>query len=225
MMRKTLKIKKHFNNKKGFSLLELLCAIMIMAIAVSATATGLAVSYQSITKNSLMNQASAKAQMFCDLVMTYVEKTPSNDPSEDWDCVNYTVQGNSLGTTVKYELNQSANKLFASNPNPNPNYTFTDEIKNNIKFDVLKLDSTMTDVKQYSSGTIGARPFNKAELAYVIEKEGSFLKDKTKSNTPDNIAVTYKITVYVDYGTNGNTYCTGTVTKDKYNSFNLATSP
>lgn len=225
MMRKTLKIKKHFNNKKGFSLLELLCAIMIMAIAVSATATGLAVSYQSITKNSLMNQASAKAQMFCDLVMTYVEKTPSNDPSEDWDCVNYTVQGNSLGTTVKYELNQSANKLFASNPNPNPNYTFTDEIKNNIKIDVLNLDSTMTDVKQYSSGTIGARPFNKAELAYVIEKEGSFLKDKTKSNTPDNIAVTYKITVYVDYGTNGTTYCTGSVTKDKYNSFNLVTPP
>ena len=225
MMRKTLKIKKHFNNKKGFSLLELLCAIMIMAIAVSATATGLAVSYQSITKNSLMNQASAKAQMFCDLVMTYVEKTPSNDPSEDWDCVNYTVQGDSLGTTVKYELNQSANKLFASNPNPNPNYTFTDEIKNNIKFDVLKLDSTMTDVKQYSSGTIGARTFNKAELAYVIEKEGSFLKDKTKSNTPDNIAVTYKITVYVDYGTNGTTYCTGSVTKDKYNSFNLVTPP
>lgn len=219
MMRKTLKIKKHFNNKKGFSLLELLCAIMIMAIAVSATATGLAVSYQSITKNSLMNQASAKAQMFCDLVMTYVEKTPSNDPSENWDYVNYTVQGDSLGTTVKYELNQSANKLFASSPNPNTDYTFTDEIKNNIKFDVLNLDSTMTDVKQYSSGTIGARPFNKAEVAYVIEKEGSFLKDKTKSNTPDNIAVTYKITVYVDYGTNGTTYCTGSVTKNKYDSF------
>lgn len=225
MMRKTLKIKKHFNNKKGFSLLELLCAIMIMAIAVSATATGLAVSYQSITKNSLMNQASAKAQMFCDLVMTYVEKTPSNDPSEDWNSVGYTIPATAYSPEAKYVLNQSANKLFASNPNPNPNYTFTDEIKNNIKIDVLNLDSTMTDVKQYSSGTIGARPFNKAELAYVIEKEGSFLKDKTKSNTPDNIAVTYKITVYVDYGTNGNTYCTGTVTKDKYNSFNLVTPP
>ena len=225
MMRKTLKIKKHFNNKKGFSLLELLCAIMIMAIAVSATATGLAVSYQSITKNSLMNQASAKAQMFCDLVMTYVEKTPSNDPSEDWNSVGYTIPATAYSPEAKYVLNQSANKLFASNPNPNSNYTFTDEIKNNIKFDVLKLDSTMTDVKQYSSGTIGARAFNKAELAYVIEKEGSFLKDITKSNTPDNIAVTYKITVYVDYGTNGNTYCTGTVTKDKYNSFNLVTPP
>lgn len=225
MMRKTLKIKKHFNNKKGFSLLELLCAIMIMAIAVSATATGLAVSYQSITKNSLMNQASAKAQMFCDLVMTYVEKTPSNDPSENWNSVGYTIPATDSSPQAKYVLNQSANKLFASNPNPNSNYTFTDEIKNNIEIDVLKLDSTMTDVEQYSSGTIGARPFNKAEVAYVIEKEGSFLKDKTKSNTPDNIAVTYKITVYVDYGTNGNTYCTGTVTKDKYNSFNLVTPP
>lgn len=47
---------------------------MIMAIAVSATATGLNISNQSITKNSLMDKASAKAQMYCDVIMTYVEK-------------------------------------------------------------------------------------------------------------------------------------------------------
>ena len=58
---------------------------MIMAIAVSATATGLAISYESITKNSLMNKASAKAQMYCDIVMTYVEKTPSHNPTSVWD--------------------------------------------------------------------------------------------------------------------------------------------
>ena len=57
---------------------------MIMAIAVSATATGLAISYESITKNSLMNKASAKAQMYCDIVMTYVEKTPSHNPTSVW---------------------------------------------------------------------------------------------------------------------------------------------
>ena len=69
MKRKKPILKKHFKSKKGFSLLELICAIMIMAIAVSATATGLAISYESITKNSLMNKASAKAQMYCDIVM------------------------------------------------------------------------------------------------------------------------------------------------------------
>ncbi len=221
MMRKTLKIKKHFNNKKGFSLLELLCAIMIMAIAVSATATGLAVSYQSITKNSLMNQASAKAQMFCDLVMTYVEKTPSNDPSENWNYVGYTIPATAYSPEAKYVLNQSANKLFASSPNPNTDYTFTDEIQDNIETDITNLDSDITSATQYTASSIGSKHFNKAEVAYVIEKDGSFLKDKTKTNpnTPDNIAVTYKITVYVDYGTNGTTYCTGSVTKNKYDSF------
>ena len=85
MKRKKPILKKHFKSKKGFSLLELICAIMIMAIAVSATATGLAISYESITKNSLMNKASAKAQMYCDIVMTYVEKTPSHNPTSVWD--------------------------------------------------------------------------------------------------------------------------------------------
>ena len=85
MKKKNLKFKKYLKSKKGFSLLELVCAIMIMAIAVSATATGLNISNQSITKNSLMDKASAKAQMYCDVIMTYVEKTPSNDPYDGWD--------------------------------------------------------------------------------------------------------------------------------------------
>ena len=38
----------YFKSKKGFSLIELLCAVVIMAIVVSATATGLAVSFKSI---------------------------------------------------------------------------------------------------------------------------------------------------------------------------------
>ena len=32
-----------------------------------------------------MNKASANAQMYCDIVMTYVEKTPSNNPTSVWD--------------------------------------------------------------------------------------------------------------------------------------------
>ena len=63
MKKKNLKFKKYLKSKKGFSLLELVCAIMIMAIAVSATATGLNISNQSITKNRHMDKASAKAQM------------------------------------------------------------------------------------------------------------------------------------------------------------------
>ena len=168
MKKKNLKFKKYLKSKKGFSLLELVCAIMIMAIAVSATATGLNISNQSITKNSLMDKASAKAQMYCDVIMTYVEKTPSNDPYDGWDSLT--------------DAQKNANKLF--NTPPNQTYAFTSDIKN--------------------------RDFNKNEVAYTIQKEGSY------TNSDGISMVSYKITVYIDYGTNGTTSCTGIITKSKY---------
>ena len=189
MKRNSLKTKKYLKNKKGFSLLELLCAVMIMAIAVSATATGLAISYQSITRNSLLNQSSAKAQMYCDVIMTYVEKTPSIDPA--------------FPQTTLSDDDKAKNKLFAASSD----YIFKDEIKDNIKVDVAKLDSSMTEANQYSKTDIGSRAFNKSEVAYVVESAGTY-------TTSANVDMkSYRITVYIDYGTNGTATCTGVVTK------------
>lgn len=189
MKRNSLKTKKYLKNKKGFSLLELLCAVMIMAIAVSATATGLAISYQSITRNSLLNKASAKAQMYCDVIMTYVEKTPSID--------------HMFPQATLPDDDKAKNKLFASGSD----YIFKDEIKDNIKVDVANLDSSMTEAKQYSKTDIGSRAFNKSEVAYVVESAGEYKTSK------DVDMKSYKITVYIDYGTNGTATCTGVVTK------------
>lgn len=163
MKRKKPILKKHFKSKKGFSLLELICAIMIMAIAVSATATGLAISYESITKNSLMNKASAKAQMYCDIVMTYVEKTPKID------------------STIQTNINDVVNDL----------------------------DNSMT-AEQYDTASIGSRPFDTSEMAYVVEFQGKYVNNEGKK------MVSYKITTYVDYGTNGTTTCEGIVTKPEF---------
>lgn len=151
---------------------------MIMAIAVSATATGLNISNQSITKNSLMDKASAKAQMYCDVIMTYVEKTPSNDPYDGWDSLT--------------DAQKNANKLFKTPPNQT--YTFTSDIQNNIDTDVKALDSNFS-AKQYTSADIDNRDFNKNEVAYTIQKEGSY------TNSDGISMVSYKITVYIDYGT------------------------
>lgn len=184
-------LKKHFKSKKGFSLLELICAIMIMAIAVSATATGLAISYESITKNSLMNKASAKAQMYCDIVMTYVEKTPSHDPTSVWDS----------------SIDTSKNELFANQPNQG--LEFDARIQKSILQDVTALDNSMT-AKQYVTSTIGSREFNTSEMAYVVEVQGKYVNSEGKK------MVSYKITTYVDYGTNGTTTCEGIVTKPEF---------
>lgn len=185
-------MKKHFKSKKGFSLLELICAIMIMAIAVSATATGLAISYESITKNSLMNKASAKAQMYCDIVMTYVEKTPSHNPppASVWDS----------------SVDPSKNELFAEQPNEG--LKFKTEIQESIKDDVKALDNSMT-AKQYDTASISSRPFDTSEMAYVVEVQGKYVNKGKKM-------VSYKITTYVDYGTNGTTTCEGIVTKPEF---------
>lgn len=227
MKRNSLKFKKYLKNKKGFSLLELLCAVMIMAIAVSATATGLAISYQSITRNSLLNKASAKAQMYCDVIMTYVEKTPSNDPDQynAWDNVKYQII-NGDGSITNYKLDKTVNKLFADQPNTG--YKFTNEIQDNIKTDLMNLESNISDVKQYSESDISTRSFNKTEVAYVIKPIATYYTDIVPNSIPNDkppyAAVTsYEITVYVDYGTNGTTTCTGVITKNKYNKFESVT--
>ena len=191
MKRKKPILKKHFKSKKGFSLLELICAIMIMAIAVSATATGLAISYESITKNSLMNKASAKAQMYCDIVMTYVEKTPSHNPTSVWDS----------------SLDLSKNKLFANQPNTG--LKFDSIIQTSINDDVNALDNSMT-AKQYDTASIGSRDFDISEMAYVVEFQGKYVNSEGKE------MVSFKITTYVNYGTNGTTTCEGVVTKPEF---------
>lgn len=191
MKKKNLITKKYFKSKKGFSLLELLCAVMIMAIAVSATAVGLNISNQSITKNSLMNKASAKAQMYCDIIMTYVEVTPSHDPSVPW-----TGDGWDLAYVNK-------NKLFVGSDD----YKFVDDIKTQISNDIKSLDNTTIAEQCFD---ISNEAIDSTKVKYVIKKEGSY-------TTSENIdMVSYKITVYVDYGTNGRTSCTGVVTKTKF---------
>lgn len=69
----------YFKSKKGFSLLELLCAVVVIAIVVAGTASGLAVSYRSILIGAEKDKASARAQEYCDIIMTYVEYTPDSD--------------------------------------------------------------------------------------------------------------------------------------------------
>lgn len=69
----------YFKSKKGFSLLELLCAVVVIAIVVAGTASGLAVSHRSILIGAEKDKASARAQEYCDIIMTYVEYTPDSD--------------------------------------------------------------------------------------------------------------------------------------------------
>ena len=179
----------YFKSKKGFSLLELLCAVVIMAMVVSATATGLAVSFESIMMGSAKDKASAKAQEYCDIIMTYVEYTPCHDYS----------------TPLPAGVDTSKNKLFDTLPSSTPYYLFDAVVMNN-------LDSDISGIQQLKNqAEVNTRTKADNEPYFIIEKNGYYLDASGVEY------VSYQVTVYMDYG-NGKytTYCTGSVTKPKY---------
>ena len=138
----------YFKSKKGMSLLELLCAVLIMAIAVSCTASALAISHTSIMKGSSQDKASAKAQEYCDIIMAYVENTPSNEP----------------GLTG---ADATKNKLFASGATT-ADYSFDDAVINSLKLDIP--DITQCNTKADATGKTGVS----GKAFFTVEKSGEY---------------------------------------------------
>lgn len=73
------KMPPKFNNKKGVSLLELLVAVIILAIVVSATATGLAASYRSVQVGAEKDKDSSLTQKYCDIIMSSIQTKSETD--------------------------------------------------------------------------------------------------------------------------------------------------
>lgn len=189
----------YFKSKKGFSLIELLCAVVIMAIVVSATATGLAVSFKSIMIGSAQDQASAKAQEYCDIIMTYVQNTPSHDP---------TVGSYIAGT----ESDPDKNLLFNLGVGMGDKCKFNNNVMAQIVLATKTDDPAVCDpiVQLDDESAVNSRTKNDREPYFVVKKNGEYDNNGVKY-------VSYQITAYVDYG-NGKytTYCTGSVTRPKY---------
>lgn len=100
--------KRKLLNKRGISLAELMCAVLIMSISVSATARALATSYRSITLGYCRDRASAISQEYCDVIMSYIEYTPSIDPGY------YTfMQAKSSDVGSNHAADTYKNALFA----------------------------------------------------------------------------------------------------------------
>ncbi|MEE0265242.1 MAG: type II secretion system protein [Acutalibacteraceae bacterium] len=72
-MKNLLKAKRRkFNSKKGITLVELIVAIMILLIVISATVRGLSVSYRSAMMGAMRNDAQSLAQRNCDIIMSSI---------------------------------------------------------------------------------------------------------------------------------------------------------
>lgn len=183
---KTKQAKHYCNSKKGFSLIELLCAIVVIAIVVGATATGLAISYKSVMLGGEKDKASALSQKYCDIIMCYIENTASNDPN----------------ASITEQSQKDKNILFADNPNLY--FKFTDNVINKLKTDIPNMPTN----PQYNSvADANAATKKRDNVYFVVESEGNY------ANADGKTYVTYKTTVFVDYTDNNTISCTGSVTK------------
>lgn len=70
---------RKYINKSGISLLELIVAIIIIAIVVSGTVTGLAISYRSVLIGAEKDKSSSLSQKYCDVIMTAVQNNTDSD--------------------------------------------------------------------------------------------------------------------------------------------------
>lgn len=79
--------KLKFNSKKGFTLIELIVAIMILLIVIGASVRGISISYRSAMLGAEKNDAQSIAQRNCDIIMsaivTNVEKKTFRDDNID----------------------------------------------------------------------------------------------------------------------------------------------
>lgn len=197
-MKKLLK-SKYFKSKKGFSLMELLCAIVVLAIVVSATATGLAISYTSITNGSQKNKASSLCQEYCDILMTYVENITSSDPDAgvDMDDAMY-------------------NELFIDSDD----YILKDQIHISFRKDIKNSwesysgETFYNDVlKQITPDDVAGRDKEIYSVYYTIDNVGSYNYIDSSGATIEY--VNYEVTVYIDYTDTNTAHCSGIVSKPK----------
>lgn len=195
---------KYFKSKKGFSLMELLCAILILAIVVSATATGLAVSYTSITTGSVKNKASSLCQEYCDILMTYIETKKSTDPFSG-------------------VMNSSNNELFLGGATSE--YMLKGSVHGNFKADIKDSwkafsDASLADfdsyITQYKASKIDTHVKKKNRVYYTVENAGNYSYTDNSGATPVIVEyINYKVTVYIDYTDTNTMHCSGIVSKPK----------
>lgn len=69
---------KKFNSKKGFTLVELIVAVMILMIVISASVQGLNISYRSTLMGAAKNDAQSMAERNCDIIMSAIVTTVEN---------------------------------------------------------------------------------------------------------------------------------------------------
>ncbi len=199
LMKKMLsKKKRRINSKKGLSLLELIVAIIILLLVISATVSGLNLSYRSVLMGAEKDDAQSLAQRNCDIIMSAISKNAENG----------TLSGKINGSGAATSFESSFFSTLQSDMELNL-YT-TDLLGVKTGYD----PTLYTDIEQYPAGGSPTADPNKKKQYVKIEQEERELTSTDGTTTKYDV---YKITTYVYYGNENNMYitCEGEVNVEK----------
>lgn len=208
-MNNLLKYKRlKFNSKKGFTLVELIVAVMILLIVISASVRGVSISYRSALLGAEKNDAQSLAQRNCDIIMSAIVSNVENKSFADLDTLDGMVYPDGSG--------------FVDSP-PKSYKTW---IYNDIEISLPRVGGVSGgyDIAQY------------AEVKQVIGGEDKVKQQKTADENIDKVTgvptrkyqyftlsrtektigtakhQVYKVTTYVYYSNNAFVTCEGEVT-------------
>lgn len=202
-MKNLLKAKRRqFNSKKGMTLVELIVAIMILLIVVSATVRGLTVSYRSAMMGAVKNDAQSVAQRNCDIIMSSI--------------VSIAETGTFTPGTVDTLGDNLVNRY--THCDISPNFDFNIKKDSEMSFEFLGMNVAYEQDKY-----VEIEPINGNQAVVAAQqsndkddplKKGKRLQYYTISRTNRTIGETYqvyKVTTYVYYTDNAFVTCEGEV--------------
>lgn len=207
-MKNLLKAKRSkFNSKKGFSLVELILAVMILLIVISATVRGLSISYRSAMMGAVKNDAQSVAQRNCDIIMSSIVSIAENR--------KFTI-----GTSLT---------LGDNFINRHPYCEITDNFNNDIERDTdIKFEHNNVPVAYDQTQYLKLKPVTGDQAAVETQKENDKKTPEGKGKKYQYYTIEryddkllkdgttkkyqlYKVTTYVYYTENAFVTCEGEV--------------
>ena len=192
MKKSILKKCRRLHSKKGFSLVELIVAIMILMITVGGCLSALNMSYRSVLMGAVKDDAQSLAQRDCDIIMSIISKQAENG----------TLDTHIVETSfINFD-----DAFFANAVVPDTSISAFSSSYDTAQYD---------DLKQHSGSVNSLTDFStdKKSRFVKITKEVTKMIDPTSPSTAIECSV-YKISVIVYYNTEKGAYvtCDGEVT-------------
>lgn len=208
-MKNLLKAKRRqFNSKKGITLVELIVAIMILLIVISATVRGLSVSYRSAMMGAMRNDAQSLAQRNCDIIMSSIvsiaEKGTAFTTTADIDTLrgNFTDHGSycDIGSSFNNNIETDTKMEFQVTGGPLIAYDHGQYAT------LVPVNGLLTEVQTQKDIDKVANPGKKYQY-YTISRKDKAFSTAAGANTYQ----IYKVTTYVYYTDTGYVTCEGEV--------------